>query len=137
MLEVTSASASTFRLYLRSGRGEKRLRQHLAIARNDIGDLAPDAEAVLRRLVTFGVLDQTKAAYARDDNMKKPLYVLNRIYCPAFKIGYRRDDHLRLSKGRLEQLLLSPEHFIRDGTRRLRDKDSDEAPDLFRYKDLP
>lgn len=137
LFEVTSAIGSTFRLYLRAGRGGKRVRQHLAIERNDIGDLSPDAEAVLRRLVTFGVLDHTKVAYARDDNMKKPLYVLNRIYCPAFKIGYRRDDHLRLSKGRLEQLLLSPEHFIRDGTRRLRDKDTEEAPDLFRYKDLP
>ena len=69
--------------------------------------------------------------------MKKPLFVLNRIYCPAFKIGYRRDDHLRLSKGRLEQLLLAPDHFIREGTRRLRDEDRDETPDLFRYKDLP
>ncbi len=137
LFEVTSAIGSTFRLYLRAGRGGNRVRQHLAIERNDIGDLSPDAEAVLRRLVTFGVLDQTKVAYARDDNMKKPLYVLNRIYCPAFKIGYRRDDHLRLSKGRLEQLLLSPEHFVRDGTRRLRNKDTEEAPDLFRYKDLP
>lgn len=137
LFEVTSAIGSTFRLYLRAERGGKRVRQHLAIERNDIGDLAPDADAVLRRLVTFGVLDQTKVAYARDDNMKKPLYVLNRIYCPAFKIGYRRDDHLRLSKGRLEQLLLSPDHFIRDGTRRLRDSGTEEAPDLFRYKDLP
>lgn len=137
LFEVTSAIGSTFRLYLRAERGGKRVRQHLAIERNDIGDLSPDADAVLRYLVTFGVLDQTKAAYARDDNMKKPLYVLNRIYCPAFKIGYRRDDHLRLSKGRLEQLLLAPDHFIRDGTRRLRGSNTEEAPDLFRYKDLP
>jgi len=137
LFEVTSAIGSTFRLYLRAGRGGKRVRQHLAIERNDIGDLSSDAEAILRRLVTFGVLDQTKVAFARDDNMKKPLFVLNRIYCPAFKIGYRRDDHLRLSKGRLEQLLLAPEHFIKDGTRRLRDSDLEDAPDLFRYKELP
>jgi hypothetical protein len=137
LFEVTSAIGSTFRLYIRAGRGGRRVRQHLAIERNDIGQLTPDAEAVLRRLVTFGVLDQTKVAYARDDSMKKPLYVLNRIYCPAFKIGYRRDDHLRLSKGKLEQLLLAPEQFVRDGTRRLRDKKHQDAPDLFRYKDLP
>ena len=137
LFEVTSAIGSTFRLYLRAERGGRRVRQHLAIERNDIGDLVSDAEAVLRRLVTFGVFDQTKAAYARDDSVKKPLFVLNRIYCPAFKIGYRRDDHLRLSKGRLEQLLLAPDQFVRDGTRRLREGDPDEAPDLFRYKDNP
>jgi hypothetical protein len=136
LFEVTSAIGSTFRLYLRAERGGKRKRQHLAIERNDIGELTAEAETVLRRLITFGVLDATKVAYARDDNFKKPLYVLNRIYCPAFNIGYRRDEHLRLSKGRLEQLLLTPEQFIKDGTKRLRSESHEEAPDLFRYKEL-
>ena len=129
----TVAIGSTFRRYLRSELGTKgRFRQHLAIERNDLDELTPEAEVLLARLITFGVLDSGKAFFARDDNIKKPVFVLNRIFCPAFQIGYRRDDHLRLSRTKLEMLLLSPQQFVRDGTRRLRDDGGGGASaDLF------
>jgi tRNA A-37 threonylcarbamoyl transferase component Bud32 len=98
----------------------KRVRQHLALERNDLSELDPVADYVLQKLVTFGVFDDSKVAVSRDDQVKKPIYVLNRIYCPAFSIGYRRDEHLRLSRNRLQQLLLQPQAFLRDGTRKLR-----------------
>ena len=135
LFETTSAIGSTFRVYLRSEKFKERKRQHLAIERNEITELNPEAEEVLRKLVTFGVLDAGKAAFARDDNMKKAFYVLNRVYCPAFSIGYRRDDHLRLSKTKLELLLLRPDEFIRQGTRRLRDEGGmTGSRDLFDYR---
>lgn len=71
--------------------------------------------------------------YARDDEITKPVYVLNRIYCPAFAIGYRRDDHLRLSKGKMELLMLDPERFMREGTRRLRKDGEHLSDDMFDY----
>lgn len=134
LFETTSALGSTFRKYLRSEAEKRRKRQHLAIERNDLAELSPDADTILRRLITFGVLDAGKAGFARDDVLKKPFYVLNRIYCPAFSIGYQRDVHLRLSKGKLELLLLSPAEFAKRGTSRLRDND-DHLPDLFHYRD--
>ena len=130
---TTAAIGSTFRKYLRSEATRQRPRQHLAIERNDIGELTPEAEEILRRLITFGVLDGSRAGYARDDEVKKPFYVLNRIYCPAFAIGYRRDEHLRLSKGKLELLLLDPQRFIREGTKRLRSEPLALSLDLFEF----
>ena len=128
----TVAIGSTFRRYLRGElQASRRFRQHLAIERNDLDELSPEAAIVLSRLITFGVLDSGKAFFARDDNLKKPVYVLNRIFCPAFQIGYRRDDHLRLSRTKLEMLLLSPQQFVREGTRRLRDDGGGASADLF------
>lgn len=135
LFETTSAIGSTFRVYLRSERAKLRKRQHLAIERNETSELDHEAEEILRKLVTFGVLDAGKAAYARDDNVKKAFYVLNRVYCPAFSIGYRRDEHLRLSRRKLELLLLHPDEFIRQGTRKLRDEGGmTGARDLFDYR---
>ena len=133
LFETTSALGSTFRKYLRAEAEKRRKRQYLAIERNDLAELSPDAETVLRRLITFGVLDAGKSGFARDDVLKKPFYVLNRIYCPAFSIGYQRDAHLRLSKGKLEMLLVSPAEFAKQGTSRLRGGD-DRLPDLFDYR---
>jgi len=135
LFETTSALGSTFRKYLKAERGKKRKRQHLAIERNELGQLNDDAEAILRKLITFGVLDSGKLGYARDDEVKKPFFVLNRIYCPAFGIGYRRDVHLRLSRTKLEMLLVSPQQFMREGTKRLRESYRPELSDLFNYKE--
>ena len=103
----------------------------MAVERNDLTEIAEEADIVLRRLVTFGVLDAGKSAYARDDEVKKPFYVLNRIYCPAFSIAYRRDDHLRLSKRKIEMLLIEPERFMQEGTRRLQNDPRRGTDDMF------
>jgi len=119
LFEITVSIGSTFRSYLRQDVGKPRKRQHLAIERNDLADLSVEATDLLLKLISFGVLDDSKYEYSRDDVVKKPIYVLNRIYCPAFAISYRRDDHLRLSRAKFELLLLNPEAFIRNGTKRL------------------
>ncbi|MDR6626202.1 serine/threonine-protein kinase [Caulobacter segnis] len=134
LFEVTTAIGSTFRKYLRSDEGIRPPRQHLAVERNDLGELYPDAQRILNRLITFGVLDATKFEFSRDDEARKPIYVLNRIYCPIFGISYRRDDHLRLSKSKLEMLLMRPNLFLRDGTRRLRELEEGGEEDLFTYR---
>jgi tRNA A-37 threonylcarbamoyl transferase component Bud32 len=133
LFEATAAIGSTFKRYLKSVASQKRIRQHLAIERNDQGELSREAEVVLRRLITFGVLDSGRTSFARDDELKKPFYVLNRIYCPAFSIGYRRDDHLRLSTGKMELLLINPPRFMREGTKRLRDGVDPISDDMFGY----
>lgn len=130
IFEVTATIGATFRLYLRGERGKERKRQHLAIERNDLSDLHPNAQHMLERLISFGVLDDAKLQYARDDQVKKPIYILNRIYCPAFGISYIRDEHLRLSKEKLEMLLTAPQRFNREGTARLRSLPENQR-DLF------
>ena len=135
LFECTAVIGSTFRIYLRSEKNiDGRKRQHLAIERNDSGELSSEAEQILRRLVTFGVLDSGRATFARDDRLKKPFYVLNRIYCPAFSIGFRRDDHLRLSQSKFEMLLLSPTRFMSEGTKKLRQDSEGYSVDLFGYR---
>lgn len=136
LFDVTVTIGSTFRVYLRSQVGVMRKSQHLALERNDLDELSPPAAEVLRKLVTFGILDSGKSDFARDDGVMKPFYILNRIYCPAFGIGYRRDEHLRLSRKRLEMLLLTPALFMREGTRRLREHNTAGGADLFGYHDL-
>ena len=120
LYDVTVTLGSAFKVYLTAQRDAPRAsiqpRQHLAIERNDITPLTSEAEFILKKLVSFGVLDSSKAFVARDDKRKKPIYVLNRVYCPAFSIGYRRDDHIPLSRGKLEQLLLVPHSFRKGGT---------------------
>jgi len=137
LFDVTVVIGSSFHKYLLQaardkGESGRPIRQYLALERNDMLELGIEAQYVLDKLVTYGVLDDSKSYFARDDRARKPIYVLNRIYCPAFSIGYRRDDHLRLSKNRFEQLLLHPQVFLQEGTRRLRE-DSRTQIELFGY----
>lgn len=133
LFDVTSSIGSTFRIYLKEERGKKRKRQTLAIERNENIPLGSDPQKVLDKLVTYGVLDNTKLDFARDDRVKKPIYVLNRIFCPAFGISPQRDIHLRLSKVKFEELLITPSQFLKDGTKKLRTVEGSEPviPDLF------
>ncbi|MGC2659634.1 MAG: protein kinase [Bryobacteraceae bacterium] len=109
--------------YLTQGRqGEPgvRLDERLAIERNDSALLREDAQLVINYLVRYGVFDDSGLNVAFDDGQRKPVYVLNRIFCPTFGISFRRDAHLRLSTRRLEEFLLDPAKFAKDGTAFLR-----------------
>jgi serine/threonine protein kinase len=119
--DITLAIGSAYQIYLKEEKGKgNRKRQHLAIERNDMYPLSAEAALILDKLVTYGVFDESRLQFSRDDEIKKPIYVLNRIFCPAFGISMQRDEHLRLSKQRFEQLLLEPARFVREGTKRLR-----------------
>ncbi len=134
LFEVTTAIGSTFRKYLRDDKDLPNKREHLAIERNDLADINDEANKILDSLITFGVLDATKLEYSRDDQARKPIYVLNRIYCPIFGIGYRRDTHLRLSRKKLELLLLAPGGFLARGTDRLVRLGDGSESNLFTYR---
>jgi len=133
--EITSAIGSAFKIYLKSEAGKPRKDQYLALERNDSVSLSQDAEILLKEMIRYGVLDESRLDVARDDRMKKPIYILNRIYCPAFAIGIRRDQHLRLSKDKFEEVFLNPMNFMAAGTKRLRQQDQTEEQskinDLF------
>ncbi len=123
--QFTTALGRVCNYYLRHKRrqirGRQRYDERLAVERNDSMELSRSATEVLHYLVRFGVLDDTKLEVAFDDRLKKPIYILNRVYCPAFRISFRRESHLRLSKNKFEQLLLTPLEFVRRGTRFLED----------------
>jgi len=120
LFDITSAVGSIFRIYLKAERGKDRKDQYLAIERNDTSELTSVSEEILVDLIKYGVFDESRLDFARDDRVKKPIYILNRIYCPVFGISYRRDQHLRLSRAKFEEMLLSPKIFVNQGTKRLR-----------------
>ena len=111
----------SFRYLSSKVRRTKRVDEFLAIERNDANVLRSDAQHILELLVRYGVFDDSALTVAFDDKQKKPVYVLNRIFCPAFQISFRRDQHLRLGSERLQTFLLKPEQFAREGTSFLRE----------------
>lgn len=137
--QVTATLGSVFHAYLVDQRetvtAGKQPKQYLAIERNDLAQLSPEADLILQKLITFGVIDSSRVLMARDDKIKKPLYVLNRIFCPAFRIGYSRDENLKLSIGKFEQLLVTPREFKKSGTGRLKRMTVADTKtlDLFSY----
>jgi hypothetical protein len=102
------------------GRRAPRLDERLAIERNDAAPLPDEAQMVLNLLVRYGIFDDSGLNVAFDDGQKKPVYVFNRIFCPAFSMSFRRDAHLRLSVGKLVEYLLEPAKFAKRGTTFLR-----------------
>jgi hypothetical protein len=104
----------------RTGKHGKRFDERLAIERNDTSLVREDAQTVLDLLVRYGIFDDSALSVAFDDGQKKPVYVFNRVFCPAFGISFRRDAHLRLSVRRLEEYLLEPAVFSERGTAFLR-----------------
>lgn len=124
------------RRYLVAYRPENRNRrfeERLAIEQNDSSALRREARSVLELLVRYGVYDDSGLTVAFDDNQKKPIYVFNRILCPAFSISFRRDSHLRLSAKKFELYLLEPTSFAREGTAFLKSgRNAKDEPSLFR-----
>jgi hypothetical protein len=98
----------------------RRIDERLAVERNDTSLLRPEAQEVLQLLVRYGIFDDSGLNVAFDDGQKKPVYVFNRVFCPAFGISFRRDAHLRLSTRKLEMYLLEPANFAKRGTAFLR-----------------
>lgn len=120
LFDITTVIGAVFRIYLISEPEKGRKDQYLALERNESSPLNENAEKLLQEMLRYGILDPSRLDFARDDGIKKPIYVLNRIYCPAFGIGIRRDQHLRLSQQKFEELFLSPKTFVTSGTQRLR-----------------
>jgi len=137
LFEITSSIGSVYRIYLISERGKERKDQYLAIERDDFSNLDPIVERLLKETIRYGIFDESRLDYARNDRIKKPVYILNRIYCPTFGIGLQRDQHLRLSRGKFEELFLSPQKFVIDGTHRLRVfSSSDKSTQQSLFNDL-
>lgn len=141
LYEVAATIGKVAKAYLThrtlSTKGRKRYDERLAIERNDIAPLSDEALEALRALIRFGILDDSKLVESMDDRIKKPIYILNRVFCPVFGISFRRDSHLRLSKGKFELLLTAPGQFRVSGTSFLSDLEGttagNSATDLFDY----
>ena len=90
LYSCASSFGSVSFLYLASKEREtKRVDELLAIERNDTRVLRPEAQRVLELLVRYGIFDDSVLTVAFDDKQKKPVYMLNRILCPAFQISFR------------------------------------------------
>lgn len=98
--------------------------ERLGIERNDSLRLPTEATAVLQQLIKFGVLDDSTMEVSRQEGIKKPVYILNRVLCPAFEISIRRQTNLRLATKRFVELLLAPAETGPRATKFLRSLDS-------------
>ena len=109
----------------------KRLRFYevLAIEVDDEVALGESAKLVLNNLIRYAVFDDTKLGTSRDDRLQKPFYILNRVYCPALRISFRREMHWRLSNLRFSSFLDAPESYV-ERAMKAPDETSVE-PDLF------
>jgi hypothetical protein len=124
------------RAYLKKGRmrsSGRRVRFYelLAIELDDTLVLSHEPGAVLEGLVRYAVLDDTKLTQTRDDKLRKPIYILNRVFCPALQISFRREVHLRLSSKRFETYLQDPEAFSSRYVRKKKADIGSSERDLF------
>jgi len=132
----TTSFGTVSHRYLTSRQGaSERVDERLAIERNDTNLLDDQAQQILQLLVRYGIFDDSPLNVAFDDGQKKPIYVFNRIFCPAFGISFRRDAHLRLSARKFEMYLLQPATFADRGTAFLRGKEGVESAPRFWNED--
>lgn len=126
LYEFAASFGKVSGFYLRASAGspslqdEARFDERLAIELDDTAILNPAAQRMLDELIRFAVVDDEKMTTAFDDRTRKPIYIFNRVYCPALRISYRRYNHWRLSSKRFEQFLLHPTEFVRTDQRLLK-----------------
>jgi tRNA A-37 threonylcarbamoyl transferase component Bud32 len=129
--EFATAFGQIARTYLtkrppRADVQNRRYDEKLGLERNDGMSLRPESKVILEQLIRFAVLDDSKMETSQDDQIKKPVYVLNRVLCPVFRISFRRQTNLKLSRDRLETLLLQPAAAARSTTAFLRKQGRDQ-----------
>lgn len=97
--------------------GKRRFDERLAIEIDNTLNLNADAQRMLDQLIRFAVIDDEKMTTSFDDGTRKPIYIFNKVYCPALRISFRRFAHWRLSSKRFEEFLLRPTEFVRTDQR--------------------
>ena len=117
LMACTTAFGKIARAYLARGRMKtktQRIRYYevLAIERDDSETMSVTTSEILELLVRYGVFDDTNLTASRDDKIRKPIFIINRVYCPALQISFRREMHWRLSTSRFERFLQNPENFV-------------------------
>jgi Lipopolysaccharide kinase (Kdo/WaaP) family len=85
----------------------------ISIERLDDDKLDVRAGRLLEELIKAGLLLNEGVTFSRADIGLGVRYDLNKIFAPAFEITYRVRNHLYVSGNRLEELLLSPNAFVR------------------------
>lgn len=116
LIDCATAFGKVAQHYLHRGRmkTESRVRYYevLAIELDDSQELSEDSKELLNLLIRYAVFDDNSLTASRDDQVRKPIYIVNRIYCPALHISYRREMHWRLSTARFDGFLNSPLNFV-------------------------
>ncbi len=91
----------------------------ISLERLDRAKLCPEAADVLSQLVEHGLLLDEGVTFSRAQFGLCQRYDLNKIFAPAFRTTYRVRNHMYLSAGRLEQLMLHPDRFVAQHRKKL------------------
>tara|TARA_R110002049_G_scaffold90911_2_gene227347 strand:+ start:763 stop:3468 length:2706 start_codon:yes stop_codon:yes gene_type:complete len=118
----------------RKGRPVRKFHEVLAIEIDNQILQSPDSVAVLDALVRFAIFDDSRRTNSLDDGMSKGIYVLNRVFCPALQISFRRVNHWRLSGTRFNAFLTSPYQAVHKALQDAQKQSKggeDNAPESF------
>jgi len=105
----------------------------IAIERRDNKKLDTKSEEMLRVLLRHSIFTDTGLSFSRTHIGLVQKFTLHKRFCPTLRISFREREHLRLSKEQLEQLLLKPDEFAKEGTKFLREENNNEKQlELFK-----
>lgn len=93
----------------------------ISFERIDDQPLRRPAYQALTELIKNGLVMDDGLTFSRARFGLAQRYDLNKIFVPAFRITYRIRNHMYVSKGRLEEILLEPHIFVKRHRRRLRE----------------
>ena len=112
---IISAIGEMSRKYLENyDTGEKdRWYETISVERLDRSKLSIKAQLLLGELLKNGLLLDEGVTFSRAQFGLCQRYDMNKIFSPAFETTYRVRNHVYLSRQRLEELLLSPDLFLR------------------------
>jgi hypothetical protein len=113
---IGQLSAQYLKLY--DTKDSTRWYETLSIERLDHAPLEGRARLVLDEMVKYGLILKEGVTFTRADIGLGVRYDLNKIFSPAFEITYRVRNHLYLGHGRFQELLLTPDAFVRKHSQR-------------------
>jgi DNA-binding transcriptional ArsR family regulator len=107
---------------------EGRWYETISLERNDRRRLSPKAYRIFDELIKNGYLLDDGNTFARAQFGLSRRYDMNKIFAPAFQTTYRVRNHIYVSKGILEELLLNPVEFVNRHKKKLIKLTGPEAP---------
>lgn len=111
-------------------REEGRKQEVITIERCDNDKLDEKAEEILRVLLRHSIFTDIGLTFSWTQIGLVQKFTLHKRFCPALRITFREREHLRLSKDKLELLLLRPDEFAKEGTEFLQRANNDKVKQL-------
>lgn len=101
--------------------GKERYQEIIRINIRGTKKLSREAKQIYEALIKYGIFTDAGTGYLWGDKITNLRLIFRKIYVPAFKISYRDRQALIMTPSLFENFLKDPEHFVREGTKFLRE----------------